>query len=178
MLEELNQYAVKVDIKVQWGDMDISQQVNSTCFFSWFEVARVEYFIRLGLDIIDNDEEPGFRVKQQTIVYQTAVNFPDTIVIGIRAIFADQNKIELEAAFYSRRHHTLVAKANVSMEAYEYLKNTPSLIPLNIQRRVSQLDEIQIEESGAQEKFDPNAAIPEFSDEDIANEWLGELPKT
>jgi hypothetical protein len=64
------------------------------------------------------------------------------------------------------------------MEAYEYLKNTASLIPLNIQRRVSQLDEIQIEESGVQEKFDPNAAIPEFSDEDIANEWLGELPKT
>lgn len=86
MLEELNLYAVKVDIKVLWSDMDISQQVNSTRFFSWFEVARVEYFIRLGLDIIDNDEEPGFRVKQQSIVYQTPVNFPDTIVIGIRAI--------------------------------------------------------------------------------------------
>ena len=71
MLEELNLYAVKVDIKVLWSDMDISQQVNSTRFFSWFEVARVEYFIRLGLDIIDNDEEPGFRVKQQSIVYQT-----------------------------------------------------------------------------------------------------------
>jgi hypothetical protein len=40
------------------------------------------------------------------------------------------------------------------------------------------LDEIQIEESGIQEKFDPNAAIPEFSDEEIASEWLGELPKT
>jgi hypothetical protein len=99
-------------------------------------------------------------------------------VIGIRAIYADQNKIELEAVFYSRRHHTLVAKANVSMEAYSYQKNTASPIPINIQRRVSQLDEIQIEESGTQEKFDPNAAIPEFSDEEIASEWLGELPKT
>lgn len=178
MLEELNLYAVKVDIKVLWSDMDITQQVNSTRFFNWFEVARVEYFIRLGLDIIDNDEEPGFRVTQQSIIYQTSVNFPDTIVIGIRAIFADQNKMELEAVFYSRRHHTLVAKANVSMEAYEYLKNTPSLIPINIQRRVSQLDDIQIEESGIQEKFDLNVAIPEFSDEDIANEWLGELPKS
>jgi acyl-CoA thioester hydrolase len=178
MLEELNLYAVKVDIKVQWSDMDISQQVNSTRFFNWFEVARVEYFIRLGLDIIDNDEEPGFRVQQQNIVYQTPVNFPDTIVIGIRAILADQHKIELEAAFYSRRHHTLVAKANASMEGYSYQKSTPSLIPMNIQRRVSQLDEIQIEESGTQEKFDVNAAIPEFSDEEIAREWMGELPKS
>lgn len=178
MLDELNLYAVKIDIKVQWSDMDISQQVNSTRFFNWFEVARVEYFIRLGLDIIDNDEEPGFKVKQQTIEYQTAVNFPDTIVIGIRAIFADQNKIELEAVFYSRRHHTLVAKANVIMEAYNYLKNTSSLIPPNIQRRFSQLDEIQIEEFIGQEKNYPKAAIPEFSDEDIANEWLGELPKS
>ena len=99
MLEELNLYAVKVDIKVQWSDMDISQQVNSTRFFSWFEVARVEYFIRLGLDIIDNDEEPGFRVKQQTIVYQTAVNFPDTIVIGIRAIFAIKIKLNWRLHF-------------------------------------------------------------------------------
>jgi len=178
MLEELNLYTVKVDIKVHWSDMDISQLVNSTRFFGWFEVARIEYFIRLGLDIIDNDEEPGFRVQQQNIVYQTPVSFPDTIVIGIRAIFADQNKIELEAAFYSRRHHTLVAKANASMEGYMYQKNTPSIIPMNIQRRVSQLDEIQIEESEIQEKFDVNASIPEFSDEEIANEWLGELPKS
>jgi hypothetical protein len=43
---------------------------------------------------------------------------------------------------------------------------------------VSQLDEIQIEESGIQEKFDVNATIPQFSDEEIASEWLGELPKT
>ena len=64
------------------------------------------------------------------------------------------------------------------MEAYSYQKNTASLVPINIQKRVSQLDEIQIEESGIQEKFNPNAAIPEFSDEEIANEWLGEFPKT
>jgi hypothetical protein len=63
------------------------------------------------------------------------------------------------------------------MEAYSYQKNAETLIPINIQRRVSQLDEIQIEESGIQEKFDLNAAIPEFSDEEIASEWLGELPK-
>lgn len=101
MLEELNLYAVKMDIRVQWNDLDASQQVNSTRFFSWFENARVEYFIRLGLDIIDNDEEPGFLVKQQMIAYQSAVTFPDTVVVGIRAVSADQDKIELEAAFYS-----------------------------------------------------------------------------
>ena len=59
MLEELNLYSVKVDIKVQWNDMDASQQVNSTRYFNWLEIARVEYFIRLGLDMIDNDDEPG-----------------------------------------------------------------------------------------------------------------------
>ena len=79
MLDELNLYSVKVEVKVQWNDMDASQQVNSTRYFNWFEIARVEYFIRLGLDMIDNDEEPGFTVKQQTITYEAALTFPDTV---------------------------------------------------------------------------------------------------
>lgn len=177
MLEELNLYAVKVDIKVQWNDMDASQQVNSVRFFTWFEIARVEYFIRLGLDMIDNDEEPGFTVKQQTISYQTAVTFPDTVVVGIRAIFVDQEKIEMEAAFYSRRHHTLVAKANVMMEAFHFQSRTAVIIPVNIQRRIAQIDQIQMEEAQSLEKFDINNVIPEFSDEEISREWMGEMPK-
>ncbi|MBU6168228.1 MAG: acyl-CoA thioesterase [Bacteroidetes bacterium] len=176
MLEELNLYAVKMDIRVQWNDLDASQQVNSTRFFSWFENARVEYFIRLGLDIIDNDEEPGFLVKQQMIAYQSAVTFPDTVVVGIRAVSADQDKIELEAAFYSRRHHTLVARASVTMVAFQYQTKTSVNIPENIQRRISQLDQIQVDTLPIYEKFDINTTIPEFSDEEITREWMGEMP--
>jgi acyl-CoA thioester hydrolase len=176
MWEELNQYAVKVDVKVQWNDMDASQQVNSTRFFQWFENARVEYFIRLGLDIIENDDEPGFLVKQQTISYHSAVIFPDTVVIGIRAVAADHQKIEMEAAFFSRRHHTLVAKGNALVLAFHYQTKTYVNIPLNIQRRIAHLDQISFETLADQEKFDINTAIPEFSDEEIAREWLGDLP--
>lgn len=93
MLEELNLYSVKVDIKVQWNDMDASQQVNSSRYFSWFEIARVEYFIRLGLDMIDNDEEPGYNVKQQSIFYHTAVTFPDTVVAGIQLFMWIKTKL-------------------------------------------------------------------------------------
>ncbi|MEY3321144.1 MAG: Long-chain acyl-CoA thioesterase FadM [Bacteroidota bacterium] len=178
MLEELNLYSVKVDIKVQWNDMDASQQVNSTRYFNWLEIAKVEYFIRLGLDMIDNDDEPGYTVKRQIMSYHTEVTFPDTVVAGIRAIYVDQNKIELEAAFYSRRHHTLVAKSNVTMEAFQFQSKTTMSIPFNIQRRIAQLDQISIDESEAQEKFDIQVTtIPEFSDEEISREWMGEMPK-
>ncbi len=176
MLDELNLYSVKVEVKVQWNDMDASQQVNSTRYFNWFEIARVEYFIRLGLDMIDNDEEPGFTVKQQTITYEAALTFPDTVIVGIRAIYVDQHKIEMEAAFYSRRHHTLVAKANVTIYAFQFQLKTAVLIPFNIQRRIAQLDQISILETPIQEKFEISSAIPEFSDEEISREWLDEMP--
>lgn len=175
MWEDLNQFALKVDIKVQWSDMDATHQVNSTQFFTWFETARVEYFIRLGLDMIDNDDEPGFRVKQQNITYQTPVSYPDTIVIGIRTLFVDENKMEMEAVFYSRRHHTLIAKGSAIMEAFQFQTNTTLQIPLNIQRRISQLDEIPMEETPNKIDFNLSTSIPDFSDEEIAKEWMGEI---
>jgi acyl-CoA thioester hydrolase len=178
MLEELNHFAVKLDIKVRWNDMDTSQQVNSVCYFRWFEIARVEYFIRLGLDIIDNDEEPGFAVKQQAISYLSPVTFPDTIVVGIRAIHVDREKVEFEAAFYSRRHHTAVARASAIMEAYQFSNKSNMLLPVHLQRRIAQLDQIPVEEFEEPNHFDLNVSIPQFSDEEISREWLGEPPKS
>jgi hypothetical protein len=34
-----------------------------------------------------------------------------------------------------------------------------------------------MEEAQSLEKFDINNVIPEFSDEEISREWMGEMPK-
>ena len=47
-LKIFDDYKIKVDIPVAWGDMDILQHVNSSVYFRYFECARVAYLEKIG----------------------------------------------------------------------------------------------------------------------------------
>ena len=49
ILEKLEEYPVRVEIPVAWGEMDSLGHVNNIVYFRYFETARMEYFGRIGV---------------------------------------------------------------------------------------------------------------------------------
>ena len=44
----LHGFPVRVNIDVQWGEMDLAGHVNNVIYLKWFEHARVAYLDRLA----------------------------------------------------------------------------------------------------------------------------------
>jgi acyl-CoA thioester hydrolase len=122
----LAEFPVKTEVKVQWADMDAAQHVNNVIYFRWFESARVEYFTRMGQDVIHNDELPGFILAKQDGKYLFPVTYPDTMLVAVKVTNVLQDRFEMQCSIFSRRHHRMVFIGNATIVPYDYQKQAKS----------------------------------------------------
>ena len=138
--EDLSAFVVKTELKVQWGDMDAAQHVNSLAYLKWFETARVDYFTRLGQDVVFNDDQPGFILAKQQITYTFPVTYPDKVIAAIKVNELFEDRFNMQCHIYSMRHQCLVAIAQGSIVTYDYQSGEKVNIPSELKNRIIQLE--------------------------------------
>ena len=142
--EELKKFPVKVDIDVQWGEMDAAGHVSNVIYLRWFEHARVAYLDALEYPIVMADEEeglPGVILAKQDCKYLFPVTYPDTITLGIRVTDMQEDRFTMHCKMFSRRHNRLVAIANAVMVTYDYRQHRKAPIPERLRQDIHALEE-------------------------------------
>ena len=68
---------------MQWGDMDALGHVNNTCYFRWFESARISFFLRVGV-VADEATSMGPILATTTCNFLRPLAYPGDLVVGAR----------------------------------------------------------------------------------------------
>lgn len=139
-MEELESFAIKTELKVQWGDMDAAQHVNNLAYLKWFETARVDYFYHLGQEVTINEDRPGFILAKQDIKYLFPVTYPDRVIIAVRANELEVDRFNMECKIYSQRHQRLVAIANGLIVTFDYQTGKKANIPDEVRQKIIALE--------------------------------------
>lgn len=121
MEELLKEYKVISTAKVQWGDMDAMQHVNNVVYVKWGEMARIDYFIALGVFSAEKKQSTfapilGF----QSVKYIIPVVYPDTINIGTKIEEIKADRIVLKSFYYSEKMGKLVAIKTQEVIPFDY----------------------------------------------------------
>ncbi len=138
--QALVDFPVKVEVKVQWGDMDAAQHVNNLIYLRWGETARIEYFHHLGQKVLGADGGLGFILGYQDCKYLFPVTFPDTVTVGVRALDIEQYHFNLQCHIYSQQHQRLVAINHNRIVTYDYAHRQKVEVPEAMRRQISQLE--------------------------------------
>lgn len=133
-------FPVHTEIKVQWGDMDAAGHVNNLVYLRWFETARVDYFARLGQDVVMNDDKPGFILAKQDIKYIFPLTYPDRIVASVRIETIQSDRFSMYCQIYSQRHQCLAAVMNGVIVTYDYRDHKKALIPPTMLQSIKVLE--------------------------------------
>lgn len=88
MQTNIEQWPVKIELPVYWGDMDAFQHVNNVCFIRWFECVRIEYFRQIADVTMLSNKQIGPILAQVSANYLMPLTFPDSIIAA-----ANVNKI-------------------------------------------------------------------------------------
>ncbi len=132
----LAHFPVRVDLTVQWGEMDDFGHVNNVVYFRWFETSRVGLFARLSLD---RDLGVGGILASTSCRYKAPLYCGDVVTTAARVQSVADDRFVVEHALWSRDLGRVAAVGEASVVAYDYETKKKSRLPEDFGARVERL---------------------------------------
>lgn len=140
MKDDLYEYPAVVEIPVAWGDMDAFQHVNNTCYFRYFETARVKYFDNLNILEYMNNYAQGPILASTEAKFFAPLSYPDIVSVGIRSIKLERGRIRQEYTVWSHETSRQVARGESLLVFFDYKAGKPCDIPVALAESIIDLE--------------------------------------
>lgn len=142
MQEELFQFPVVIEQRVQWGDMDVAKHVNNVVYLRWSESARIKYFEKIEMETSFSNSV-GPILAWQDCKYIFPMTYPDTALIAVKLDQIAEDRFFMLTHIYSKQHQRLAIISKQAIVPYDYQNLTKAEIPThwisNMQKLAAQL---------------------------------------
>jgi acyl-CoA thioester hydrolase len=117
-------------IEVRYGDLDPQGHVNNAKFLTYFEQARLAYWIQLGIFTTDQSfMELGIILADVHITYLAPVYYGQNIRVGVRVANLGNKSMTWEQNIIDADTDKELAKGEVVVVAYDYKEEKTISIP-------------------------------------------------
>ena len=145
MSELLDDFAIVVDIKVEWGDMDALQHVNNIEYFKYFQMARISYFEKIDSDGVMGETRVSSILAATQAKYIYPLQYPDTISVGVRIDKMADQYFTMKYAVVSHMHQRMATVGDAKVVVFDYVKNKKASIPDAIRKIIIELEKVEVE---------------------------------
>jgi acyl-CoA thioester hydrolase len=140
-MKSLDDFNIKVDIPVAWGDMDSFKHVNNTQFFKYFETARIKYFEKTGFIETMEKNSIGPILASTSAKFIKPLFYPDTVTVGTRVISIEPTNFIMEYIIESKSKG-IVALGESKMVVYDYKSSKRTTLPDTVRNKIREIDSI------------------------------------
>jgi acyl-CoA thioester hydrolase len=135
--EFLTAYTTTEDLSVLWGDMDAFGHINNTVYFRYFEIVRMKYFEKTGVNAHKIATQVGPILANTQCQFRAPLTYPENIIIGTRIkdaanIKEDEKRFTMEYAVFSEQQDCIAAKGEGTIVYYDYKLGKSCPIPIAI----------------------------------------------
>lgn len=118
-------------IQVRFRDMDALGHVNNAVYLTYFEAARMEYWMHVNgrTDL----SAMNMILARAEVDYRAPVGYGDELEVGVRCASIKRSSFVLEQAIVERRSGRLVAQARKVLVHYDYAAGRS--LPLDEEQR-------------------------------------------
>lgn len=119
-------------IEVRYGDLDPQGHVNNARHLTYFEQARVQYLIELGLFGREQSfMEVGVVIADIHIRYHAPIHYHHTIQAGVRTVKIGNKSIIMEQCLLNAGTQEQMASGTVVMVTFDYQAMKSIQVPEN-----------------------------------------------
>ena len=140
-MKSLDDFHVKVDIPIAWGDMDAFNHVNNTRFFRYFETARIRYFEKAGFIETMKKNSIGPILASISAKLIKPLFYPDTVTVGARVTSIEPTQFTMEYIIESKSKG-VAAIGESKMVAYDYKSSKRTTLPDIVKKKIREIDSI------------------------------------
>jgi acyl-CoA thioester hydrolase len=132
-------------IEVRYGDLDPQGHVNNAKHLTYFEQARIAYWINMGLFTKDQSfMELGVILADAHITYFEPVHFGQNIKVGVHVARLGNKSMTWEQNIVDADTGRELARGEIVMVAYDYMAQKASPIPQDWREKIIQFEGLEV----------------------------------
>jgi acyl-CoA thioester hydrolase len=133
-------------IEVRYGDLDPQGHLNNAKYLTYFEQARIQYLVELGLFRYGQSfMEIGFILADVHLTFHAPVHWGEPVKVGVRTARLGNKSIVMEQAILHAETGEALASGTVINVAYDYAANKSIPLPDAWRQRLSQFEGLKQE---------------------------------
>jgi acyl-CoA thioester hydrolase len=133
-------------IEIRYGDLDPQGHVNNSKHLTYFEQARIQYMIELGLFAKDQSfMEIGVILADVHIAYFEPIYFGQNIKIGVHAAKIGNKSMTWEQSIIDTDSGKELARGEVVIVTYDYRQEKTISIPQEWRERITQFEGLNLQ---------------------------------
>lgn len=135
----MNTYPVKLNIRLDWSEMDLFGHINNVAYFKYVQASRVNYWEQLGLDQMHADMKIGPLLAATSCQFRKPLFYPDTISIQASIHFMKNSSFGIHHQILNGQGELCAAAEDVIV-MYDFSKNEKIAIPEKVRNLIEQME--------------------------------------
>ena len=132
-------------IEVRYGDLDPQGHVNNAKYLTYFEQARVAYWIEMGFFSKDQSfMELGVILADVHLTYLAPVYFGQQIKVGVHVSKLGNKSMTWEQNVVDAETGQELARGEIVIVAYDYQQQTTIPIPQEWREKIAQFEGLAV----------------------------------
>ena len=140
MNELLTDCPIVITQDLVWADMDAYQHINNAVYFTYFEIARMAYFEKIGVSQYKEQNNIGPILASTKADFKAPLKYPDTINIAAKITSIANKKLSMQYSIHSQTLNKIVAQGEALIVYFDYANGKSCEIPENIVKQIHQLE--------------------------------------
>ena len=132
-------YPVKLELRIDWSDIDSFGHVNNISIFRYIQSSRVEYLTKCGFTVLHIETGTGPILASCKCDFRRPLFFPGQIIVHSRVNFIKTTSFGIIHRIVDEQNQ-LSAEAQDIIVVYDFDRNKKVMIPQGIREQIEQLE--------------------------------------
>jgi acyl-CoA thioester hydrolase len=128
-------------VEVRYGDLDPQGHLNNAKYLTYFETARINYFVHLGLFTPGQSfMEVGVIMAEARVTFLKPVQFGMSLKVGVRIGKIRNKSMTVEQNIVNAETNEVLATGQVILVAFDYHTNTTRPVPDEMREAITSFE--------------------------------------
>lgn len=132
-------FHLAVPVQIRFRDIDAFGHVNNAVYFTYMEVARVEYITRMGLRTSDLPR-PFFIIAAASCLYKAPIHLNTPLAVQVRVSRLGTASFDMEYHFVDEATGQLLATGTTTQVVYDYTEKHSVRLPAEWRRLFTEFE--------------------------------------
>lgn len=138
-LNENAKFPVKLELRIDWSELDYFGHVNNVSFFKYIQAARVNYWDQIGLTKMHRETNVGPMLASCKCDFKKPLFYPGKLLIESRIEFIKNTSFSLVHRLLNEKNE-LAAEAQDIMVMFDFNKEAKVPFPYRLKEKIELLE--------------------------------------